>query len=98
MRTVQLSARTHKRLSAYAKVANISVQQAINDACKEWMDSDGDMLTAFIQRKYKAAQTTGVSCTYWFVSRWAGLLRLRPLFIGRCVCPPFSTLSTEQRT
>lgn len=53
MKTVQLSDRNYGRLSAFAKVANISVERAINDACKEWMDSDGDMLTVFIRRKYK---------------------------------------------
>ncbi|MDR5729007.1 MAG: hypothetical protein RB191_16450 [Terriglobia bacterium] len=37
---------------AYAKVANISVERAINDACKEWMDYEGDRLVAYIQRKY----------------------------------------------
>lgn len=53
MKTVQLSDRNYKRLEAYAKVANISLERAINDACKEWMDSDGDILSAFIRRKYK---------------------------------------------
>lgn len=53
MREVKLANTTFTRLAKYAQIANISVEQAINDACKEWMDTEGDMLVAFIQRTYK---------------------------------------------
>jgi hypothetical protein len=52
MKTVQLSDRNYRRLSAYAKVARISTERAINDACNEWMDSRGDILVAYIKRTY----------------------------------------------
>jgi hypothetical protein len=35
MKTVQLADRSYRRLSAYAKIAKISTERAINDACKE---------------------------------------------------------------
>jgi hypothetical protein len=53
MKTVTISDRNYSRLSSYAKVANISTERAINDACKEWMDSDGDPLVAYIKRTYQ---------------------------------------------
>lgn len=58
MREVQIAEPTYARLAQYAKVANISIQQAINDACSEWMNSEGDMLMSFIQRKYKQTPST----------------------------------------
>jgi hypothetical protein len=34
----------YRRIKKYARAANITIDQAVNDAVREWMDMTGDLL------------------------------------------------------
>jgi hypothetical protein len=57
VRAVALSAETHNRICRYAEIANVTTDQAVNDAVIEWMNSTGDLVIEALERRSRRHAT-----------------------------------------
>jgi hypothetical protein len=64
-RTVVLSEAAYRRLEAYARISDVSIECAASDAIAEWMSSTGDLVIEAIQKKQKAEKAKPKLTLVW---------------------------------
>jgi len=64
-RTVVLSETAYRRLEAYARISDVSIECAASDAIAEWMNSTGDLVIEAIQKKRKAEESKPKLTLVW---------------------------------
>ena len=67
-RTVVLSEVAYRRLEAYARISDVSIECAASDAIAEWMNSTGDLVIEAIQKKRNAGESKPKLTLVWSAS------------------------------